>query len=151
MCLHIVVRAEARERASLELAASAAIGAGLHVHVRGSRGAWQWPGGRQEAVAFVSERGGCACSLLAEDADWDSSTWSMRPDILEPLAQTLKVLCERGPALLRVEALWDGDQPDDEVSVTADQLTAIARAGRLGTKTRYTLSRRVGAAQSQGR
>ena len=101
----------------------------------------RWPWARQTARAVISEAGGCACSLLSDQADWNAETWAMRPEILERLASTLQVLVEEGPPNLSVQALWFGETPGETVRVTAARLVALARASGLGTRTRYELSR----------
>jgi len=101
---------------------------------------WPWARNR-DAEALVSERGGCACSLLSDAADWNADAWSMRPEVLEPLARTLMTLAERGPEGMTVAALWVSDDAEREVKVTAQELAALARSSQLGTHTRYVLSR----------
>jgi hypothetical protein len=88
----------------------------------------------------VSEQGGCACSLLAEEADWDAESWAMRAEVLEPLARALLALAQGGPDGMTIEALWVGEKPSMEQKVTAQELAALARASRLGTHTRYVLA-----------
>jgi hypothetical protein len=90
--------------------------------------------------ARVSEEGGCACSLLSDDADWNAETWAMRPQVLERLAQTLEILSLRGPKELLFEALWVGDAVQEIVQVTPTQLGQLARSSKLGTHTRYAIS-----------
>jgi hypothetical protein len=87
--------------------------------------------------ATISEDGGCACSLLADDADWDAPFWSMRPEVLEPLALTLEVVGAAAPHGFLVAALWVGDAPGEEKVVTLEELVSDTRAGRLGTRARY--------------
>ena len=62
----------------------------------------------------ISEGGGCACSLLADDADWDAPFWSMRSEVLEPLAQTLGAVGTTMPDGFAFAALWVGDAPARE-------------------------------------
>jgi hypothetical protein len=101
-----------------------------------------WPWARQhDAEAVVSEKGGCACSLLADDADWDADVWSMRPEVLEPLARTLLTLTQLGPEGMVIEALWQGEVPEREETVTPAELATLARTSQLGTHTRYHASK----------
>jgi hypothetical protein len=64
----------------------------------------------------------------------------MRPEVLEPLAQTLEAIGAAVPEGFTLVALWVGDAPSREQLVSLEQLTTIARAGRLGTKTHYRVS-----------
>jgi len=139
MCLILTVAAPAGERESLEDAARKAAAVGLRVEMEHPP---RWPWARQTpARAVISEGGGCACSLLSDQADWDADTWAMRPEILEQLARTLQILGEDGPPNLSVQALWVGETPGETVRVTTATLVTLARSSRLGTRTRYELSR----------
>lgn len=53
----------------LDTAAIEASGVGLRVDV-GHPSRWLWVKDKA-ARATISEEGGCACSLLSDDADWD--------------------------------------------------------------------------------
>jgi hypothetical protein len=102
----------------------------------------RWPWAREApARAVISEEGGCACSLLGDDADWNADAWAMRPEILEQLTQTLQILADEGPPNLSVEALWVGEAPSETSRVTPSELAELARSSRLGTRTRYELAR----------
>ena len=65
----------------------------------------------------------------------------MRPEILEQLARTLQILADEGPPNLSVEALWVGETPSETARVTPSKLVKLARSSRLGTRTKYELSR----------
>ena len=136
MCLILTVRVPATQQPAL-VAAAQSLGPGtLHVTVSHAP---HWPWARpRDAEATVSEAGACACSLLADDADWNAPTWSMRPEIRTQLARTLESLAHVPGAV--VEALWVGDRPDREDAVTPAGLAALAEAGILGTRTRYVVS-----------
>jgi hypothetical protein len=107
MCLFIEAVCPADDRAALEAAAGAASAAGLRV-VLDHPSRWPWAQNRP-VRAKISEEGGCACSLLSDDADWNAETWSMRPDVLDRLGMTLQILAMQGPPGVIVEALWVGD------------------------------------------
>jgi hypothetical protein len=137
MCLLIEAISPAADRAVLEAAAVAASSVGLRVDV-GHASRWSWAKSKP-VRATISEDGGCACSLLSDEADWNADTWSMRPDVLDRLAATLEILAMRGPQGLIVEALWVGEVPKNTVSVTPGELAEVARSSRLGTRTRYAV------------
>lgn len=141
MCLVISAEAPASDRQQLEAAARAATTAGLRVTLdHASR--WPWALQRP-ARASVSEDGTCACSLLSDDADRNAESWSMRPDIREPLARTLEVLATQGPTQVTVQALWIGESAHEEVCITVKELVSLAAAGALGTRRRYRVERPV--------
>lgn len=71
----------------------------------------------------------------------------MPPEILERLARTLQILAEEGPPALAVEALGVGEAPTETVRVTVEELVLLTRQGRLGTRTRYELTRTESSAQ----
>lgn len=75
--------------------------------------------------------------LLAEDADWDAETWAMEPDGLEALARTLEWLCERLTSDFEFFAAWPPECIDTTVTLSIQDLAAIVRGSRIGTKTRY--------------
>ena len=139
MCLILAVTAPAGEREELEDAARKAAVGGLRVEMEHPP---RWPWARQTpARAVISEEGGCACSLLSDQADWNADTWAMRPEMLEQVARTLQILVEEGPPNLSVQALWVGETPGETVRVTTATLVTLARSSGLGTRTRYELSR----------
>src|SRR5438105_1009161 len=137
MCLVLAVQAPETARPCLEAAARSLPPAALQMDVkpvpRGPRGM------EMSVQGTIYERDGCACSLLTDDADWDAPFWSMRPEVLEPLARTLEAVGAAVPEGLMVAALWDGDVPGQEQVLSLHELAAIARAGRLGTRTRYRI------------
>jgi hypothetical protein len=135
MCLLLEAVAPISERSTLDAAAIDARVGGLRVDLcHASR--WGWA--QTEVVrATISEDGGCACSLLSDEADWNAERWSMRPDVLERLASTLEVLARRGPRGLFIEALWSGETARETISVAPLQLAHLARHSGLGTHTRY--------------
>jgi len=90
MCLTLIVQAPKAARPSLEAVARSLPPGAPPLHVAVTR---QWPWSRTALVqGSISEEGGCACSLLADDANWAAPFWSMRPEVLEPLAQTLEAV-----------------------------------------------------------
>lgn len=134
----LTVTAASAERDELDSAVRKAAAAGLRLELE-HLSRWRWARERPARVV-VSETGGCACSLLSDDADWGADTWAMRPEFLEPLARTLEFLAEAGPDTLAVEALWIGEAPRETVRVTSEELVALARSSGLGTRTRYEIS-----------
>jgi hypothetical protein len=97
----------------------------------------------QPARLTVSEAGGCACSFLSDEADWDAEVWSMRPEILDRLARTLELLAASEAEGLAIEALWTGTTAQQTVRVSLAELGPLVRSSRLGTRTRYEVQGRT--------
>ena len=137
MCLILEARSPASGRPAFENAAREAAAAGLRVVV--APPSW-WPWARDRpARATISEDGGCACSLLTDDGDWNAAAWDMRKDVLNSLAKTLEILSTVGPKEMVIEALWDGDDVRETVHVSPKAMSEIARVSGLGTHTRYVI------------
>lgn len=143
MCLILKVRVPITQPNSLAAAIATLPPEGLRVELEALPRLlpWLWVR-RGKTTARVSETGGCACSVLADNADWDAPSWAMRPEVREPLGRTLETLAARVPDGMVVEALWSGDHPLREQVVTPAELGALARADGLGTRTRYYISPR---------
>ena len=75
MCMTIAARVPSQHRADLLAAAERASESGLDVRVAHPP-RWSWAR-NSEAEAVVSEKGGCACSLLSDDADWGAASVSV--------------------------------------------------------------------------
>jgi hypothetical protein len=139
MCLLLVIEASASARLELEEAARSVSAVGVRLEVEHPpRWAWAKP---DRVRATVSESGGCACSLLADDADWEAEHWSIRPEILPSLAANLEAVAARCVEDFVVEALWSGESAARAEQVSVPELLARVRAGRLGTSTRYIVRR----------
>ncbi len=139
MCLMLWLEVEASQREQLEIAASRASGGVIQVAVQHAP-RWLWAT-QQPARAFLSEAGGCACSLLTDDADWEAATWRMRPEILEPLADTIGALLATSLDHPSIQALWIGEATGETKHVSPNEVIALTRTSRLGTKTRYVIDR----------
>lgn len=135
MCLTLTIRAPVAARPQLEEAARSLPASALHLDVEHAR-RWAWAK-PNDIRATISESGGCACSLLADDADWEAPFWSMRPEVLAPLARTLEVVAASDLGEFSIEALWTGEEAEDEQQLCVPELLAHIHAGQLGTKTRY--------------
>jgi hypothetical protein len=87
----------------------------------------------------LSERdhGGCACSLLHDDASWDHPSWLLRSEIREPLAATLRRLRDHLSAGFDFQALWVGEQPANSSSVSITTLCDLITGDGLGTTALY--------------
>jgi hypothetical protein len=82
-------------------------------------------------------------SLLADDADWNAPTWSMRAEALPALEATLRCLCTHMPEGFAFVAAWVGDRISRDLKVSCDELIDLVRRSRLNGKTRYRVTARA--------
>jgi hypothetical protein len=137
MCLTISIEVDASQREALSVAAADAARFGLYVDVaHASR--WPWARGRPVRAGITGD-GACGCSLLDDDADRIAASWLMRPDVIGPLALTLKSILQRGLSGMAVEALWVDDRPAKTVRIKPGDIVALVRTEGLGTKVRYEI------------
>lgn len=80
--------------------------------------------------------------LLADDADWNAPTWSMRPEELPRLEATLRTLCEALPEGFDFVASWISDPLDRRVEVSCDELFGLAQASSFNGHTLYVIKPR---------
>ena len=139
MCLTVTIRALGLDRTEADqVAASFTNRDLLRVEVGQSKGL------QEDPVLLLSEEGGCACSLLADDADWDAETWSMEEHAARRLAGTLEELGRTLKGTVVVEALWNGDGPEEVADLSWPELVSLARRSRLSTATSYSVGGREG-------
>ena len=87
------------------------------------------------AIHF-SRGGGCSCSLLSEDADWDKPVWALENGVLEGLAAALELLGkEAGGFTLR--AIWIGDEVETEGRLSLSQMLDEVRGNRVRNRHTY--------------
>lgn len=83
------------------------------------------------------------CDLLAEDADWDAPTWSMRPAESARLADSIASLLRQAEDTAAIEALWEGERAGDDLRVSTASFVELVRRSAVGTRTRYLVARDV--------
>jgi len=81
--------------------------------------------------------GGCACSLLTDEAGFDSPTWQLRLEVLDGLASLVNRIWDTVGGLLTFDALWYAEAPVENRDVTIEELYAIIGNNKIGSKTRY--------------
>jgi hypothetical protein len=87
-------------------------------------------------------------SLLADDADWDAPTWSMRREELPRLEATLETLCDGLPEGFDFVVSWISEPLDRKVEVSRSELLEVARNSNFN---RNTLSKARGPHLEQAR
>jgi hypothetical protein len=88
-------------------------------------------------TVFEREHGGCACSLLHDDASPEHPSWLLRSEVRAPLAATVRKLRDHLSAGFDFQALWVGEAPFDAASVSITQLCDLIAGDGLGTRTLY--------------
>jgi hypothetical protein len=87
-----------------------------------------------------SRGGGCACSLLSDNADWNNPTWDLDPQVLDGLAKAVTLLGERVSGFV-FQAIWMGDEPETTDRVRLEQLLRDIRANAVRNKHVYRIGR----------
>jgi len=88
-------------------------------------------------VEIPGPEGGCGCSFLTDNADWNAPTWDMIPSTLPRLADILHSIRKQTSSGFSFEALWVGDSPTEECHVTIDELVRLVGQCKLGMRTKY--------------
>lgn len=88
---------------------------------------------------WFSVDGGCSCSLLSDEADWNAPVWALEPNVLERLATALQLLgAEAGG--FTFQALWIGDKADTESQITLAEMLEDVRNNRVKNKHTYRVT-----------
>jgi len=90
-------------------------------------------------VLHISEDGGCACSMLSENADWNAETWEMNSSVLSKLANTIIEISKKLSTSFNFLALWAGDIPFKEISLSLTDLLQLIKENKIGTKIKYKI------------
>ena len=136
MCLVITVELFGVEKKDAQLFAAEERASIMDLRFEGTTGLFN----RGNPYLSLSERGErCACSMLTDNADWNASTWDMREDVLDALAESLLTIERLAGNGFVFEALWVGDRPTAEQRVTIDDLADRVRGNQVGTKVRYVV------------
>ena len=78
-------------------------------------------------------------SLLADDADWDAPTWSMRREELPRLQATLATLCQALPEGFEFVASWISEPLPHRVEVSCDELLELCQTSSFNGHTLYAI------------
>jgi hypothetical protein len=136
MCLSVAVELVGLDRdAVTSLVATLGSADLLRIEVSPKR----WFGSKTPYL-LPSEDGGCACSLLSDDADWNAPAWAMEAHLRPKLAATLTAIGQAITCPMVLEALWAGDSPSETVDLDLEVLSDLAARSQLGTKTRYRVA-----------
>lgn len=75
--------------------------------------------------------------LLSDGAVWNAPSWAMRPELLSPLAEAVRVLGAQLPQGFAFRATWVGSEVREERILTADELVDLVLTSQLNEFTRY--------------
>jgi hypothetical protein len=87
------------------------------------------------ALCF-SRDGGCSCSLMSDNADWNEPVWELDPEILEPLAKALQMLGEEAGGFT-FQAIWAGDSAETTSETSLAEILQEIRNNHVRNKHIY--------------
>jgi hypothetical protein len=132
MCLFITVRGSQPFQKKLKSVSQVESAAGASEKISFSL--------KSKSTLSLSLGGGCACSRLTEDADWNDVYRNMKPQALILLAQAVERIAEQQPNGFTFQALWVEERAKELRSVSLDKLISIIRAGQIETDICYDVS-----------
>jgi hypothetical protein len=91
----------------------------------------------------VSVDGGCSCSLMGDDADWNAPTWSFDPKVLGGVADALRLLNEEAGGL-SFQATWIGDEVRSQERAAIRDVIADVLNNRIRNKHVYLVGKAAG-------
>lgn len=144
MCFIMSVELLNMPKRETEILANQVSSSSALLHVKGSTSLF----GRGNLRLGISEEGGCACSMLTDEADWNAAFWDIQPEMLPHLADVLSFIAERVVGSFAFEDLWVGEKPKETVEVSPDDLKDAVLKNRIGTKVRYVVSGRAPLSQN---
>ncbi|MDP1932797.1 MAG: hypothetical protein Q8L60_15200 [Gammaproteobacteria bacterium] len=80
---------------------------------------------------------------LSDQADWNASFWIFEVDRLDNYCQNLLNLFNSTTDGFSFQALWAGEYPKSQQTVSISELIALLKNNRLGTSTRYLVKARM--------
>lgn len=93
-----------------------------------------------DGALHFSRDGGCSCSLMADDADWNASEWALEPSILTGLAAAIQVIYDEAGGFT-LQAVWIGDEPNARERVALRDVLKDVRANRVKNKFVYVVGK----------
>jgi len=93
-----------------------------------------------EGALHFSRDGGCSCSLMTDDADWNASEWALEPSILTGLAAALQLIDEEAGGFT-FQAVWIGDETHARERVALRDVLKDVRENRVKNKLVYVVGK----------
>jgi len=88
----------------------------------------------------ISVDGGCSCSLMSDNADWNAPTWDLDPKVLDGLARALRLLAEEAGGF-ELQALWIGDEPQTRSHSSLSKVVSDLQQNRLRNRHVYVVGK----------
>jgi len=79
---------------------------------------------------------------LTDNADWNDQYWDFEKEKLKEVKERIRKEYSNSSAGITFAALWAGDEPENEIEESIDGLSRRFDEGRIGTKDRYTLTKK---------
>lgn len=92
-----------------------------------------------KGALYFSRDGGCSCSLLSDNADWNEPVWELEPEVLEPLAKALQVLGDEAGGFT-FQAIWIGDSAETANESTLSEVLQEIRNNKIRNKHIYKVT-----------
>jgi hypothetical protein len=96
-----------------------------------------------EGALHFSRDGGCSCSLMTDDADWNASEWALEPSILTGLAAAIRLIYDEAGGFT-LQAVWLGDQPNARERVALREVLKDVRGNRVKNRFVYLVGKAAG-------
>ena len=93
-----------------------------------------------KGALWFSVDGGCSCSLMAGNADWNDAIWKLNPAVLPGLAAAVDLLIKEVKSFT-FQAYWAGDKPKKEIRVAGRDLLRDIRNNAIRNGERYAIGR----------
>src|SRR5688572_658367 len=91
----------------------------------------------------ISVDGGCSCSLMSDNADWNAATWDLEPKVLDGLARILRLLSDEASGFA-FQALWIGDEPKTRSHSPLRDVLSDVQQNRVRNKHVYLVGKSTG-------
>lgn len=131
MCLEVLVAPAASNKVSAERLSEAS---GLRIVKT------RWP---TAGFMHLSVDGGCSCSLMTDNADWNSPTWEFQPSVLEGIAAALRLLAKDAEGFT-FQALWIGDEIESRQRVPLRDVIDDVLENKIKNKHLYIIGKAKG-------
>ncbi len=133
MCLFVTIRPELSENDCHKLATWLTTHSPFHVAL----GSQEFS---QTLHFSLDPEEGCSCSILDEQADYNTDVWLFRNTIAGQLADTVALFAQMYPINFIFQALWDGDDCATSENISVDQMTAIIRNNQIRNNHCYSVA-----------
>ena len=86
--------------------------------------------------------GGCSCSLMTDNADWNAPTWDLDANTLDGLARALAAVANEAEGFT-LQAIWIGEKPQSCERIPLRDVLADVLNNRVKNKHIYVVGKAV--------